>query len=539
MHDGAHRPPAAGPRGLLGLCAVLLLVVASGCASLPRDVVRPVSLAIAASPDTTLGRIAAASTPDPRLSGFRLVSWSVQALAMRLELAKRAERSLDVQYYVIHDDDTGRALLRALRDAALRGVRVRLLVDDLYTADTDPVLLGLAAYPNVEVRLFNPFPVGRNSLGARLTASLLDFGRVNHRMHNKLFIADGAMAVAGGRNIGNEYFMVHEEANYIDLDAFAAGAVVPRLAALFDQYWNSEHVFPVQSIVPPEEDAPALQATFERRTAGSGVPLPMPPAGARDVIGQRSITEELAEGRLQLIWAPAEAFADSPDKVIHHQRRWLPGARPADEPSVRRGLMNELLLGRQEVLLSSPYLVPNADVIEDIREGRLWGLTITLITNSLAATDEPLVHAGYRRYRREMLDLGVELYEVVPSRVRRGSDLGSFGQSIGRFHAKAAAVDGKVLFIGSLNFDPRSEKHNTELGLLIRSPELTQQLMRLAEIVKTEAAYRVRLNRDSGRIEWTLPGRAGGETLTEEPDSTWWQRLLLNIVAPLVPEDHL
>lgn len=201
--------------------------------------------------------------------------------------------------------------------------------------------------------------------------------------------------------------------------------------------------------------------------------------------------------------------------------------------------MNELLLGRQEVLLSSPYFVPNADVIEDIREGRLWGLTITVITNSLASTDEPLVHAGYRRYRREMLDLGVELYEIAPSRVSRGVNLGSFGQSIGRFHAKAAAVDGKVLFIGSLNFDPRSEKHNTELGLLIRSPELAQQLMRLAEIVKTEAAYRVRLNRDTGRIEWTLPGRAGGETLAEEPDSTWLQRLLLNIVGPLVPEDHL
>jgi len=389
------------------------------------------------------------------------------------------------------------------------------------------------------VRLFNPFPVGRNSLSARLMASLFDFGRINHRMHNKLLIADGVMAVAGGRNIGNEYFMVHEDANYIDLDAFATGAVVPTLAALFDQYWNSEHVFPVQSIVPPDEDAPARQATFERRTAVSTVPLPAPPAGALDVIGQRSIAEELADGRLHLIWAPAEAFADSPDKVIDHPRRWLPGARQADEPSVRRGLMDQLLLGREEVLLNSPYFVPNADVIEDIREGRLWGLTITIITNSLASTDEPLVHAGYQRYRREMLDLGVELYEIVPSRFSRGDKLGSFGQSIGRFHAKAAAVDGKVLFIGSLNFDPRSEKHNTELGLLIRSPELAQQLGRLAELVKTEAAYRVRLNRDTGRIEWTLPGRAGGETLTEEPDSTWLQRLLLNIVAPLVPEDHL
>ena len=178
--------------------------------------------------------------------------------------------------------------------------------------------------------------------------------------------------------------------------------------------------------------------------------------------------------------------------MINHTRRWLPGARREDKTTVRHGLMRELLLAREYVLVSSPYLVPNADVIEDIREGRLWGLQITIITNSLASTDEPLVHAGYRRYRDEMLDLGVQLYEIVPSRVTQAKNLGSFGRSIGRFHAKVAAIDDKVMFIGSLNFDPRSEKHNTELGLLIRSPELTAQLVKLAELVQNEAAYRVR-----------------------------------------------
>ena len=212
----------------------------AGCAGLPRDVQRPPSQAIAASADTDLGRIALASAPDRTRSGFRLLSWSAQSLAARIELIRRAQVSLDVQYYVIHDDETGRHLLRALRDAAERGVRVRLLVDDLYTAGTDPLLLGLAAYPNVEVRLFNPFPMGRDSLSARLTLSLFDLGRVNHRMHNKLLVADGAMAVAGGRNIGNEYFMVSGLANYIDLDAFAVGPIVAKLAALFDQYWNSD-----------------------------------------------------------------------------------------------------------------------------------------------------------------------------------------------------------------------------------------------------------------------------------------------------------
>ena len=533
--------PARG-RAWARIVLVLLFAALAGCAGLPRDVQRTASQAIPASPDTELGRIALASAPDRTLSGFRLLSWWTQSLQARIELVRRAQVSVDVQYYVIHDDVTGRHLLRALRDAAQRGVRVRLLVDDLYTAGTDPLLLGLAAYPNAEVRLFNPFPWGRNSLGARLAGSLFDLGRVNHRMHNKLLVADGAMAVAGGRNIGDEYFMAHGDANYIDLDAFAAGPVVAQLAALFDQYWNSEHVFPVQSIAVADRDHDGLRERFERWTDPLRSPPPQPaPKGATDLMKQRNVEEELAEGRIDLHWAAAEAFADAPDKVMHHSRRWLPGVR-RDEKTVRFGLMRELLLARKEVLLSSPYLVPNPEVIDDIREGRIWGLQITLITNSLASTDEPLVHAGYQRYRKQMVDLGVRLYEVVPSQVRQSKELGQpFGRSIGRFHAKAAAIDGETLFIGSLNFDPRSEKLNTELGLLIRSPALTQQLLKLADIVTTQAAYRVRLSPDKSELEWVLPNPRGGpETvLTREPDTSVFERFWLWLIGPLVPDDVL
>ena len=522
--------------------ALVLSAVAvfAGCAGLPRDVQRPPSQAIAASADTDLGRIALASAPDRTRSGFRLLSWSAQSLAARIELIRRAQVSLDVQYYVIHDDETGRHVLRALRDAAERGVRVRLLVDDLYTAGTDPLLLGLSAYPNVEVRLFNPFPMGRDSLSARLTLSLFDLGRVNHRMHNKLLVADGAMAVAGGRNIGNEYFMVSGLANYIDLDAFAVGPIVVKLAALFDQYWNSDTVFPVRSIAVPEGTDAEQRARFEALTdPARGAPPAPAPKYAKDIIEQRNVEEELAEGRLDLHWAEAEAFADSPEKVLGQARR-----APTDrrEPkTVRQGLMRELLLSRREVLVSSPYLVPNPEVIEDIREGRLWGVQITVITNSLASTDEPLVHAGYQRYRHAMLDLGVQLYEVVPSQVSRSKDLGTFGQSVGRFHAKAAAIDGEVLFVGSLNFDPRSEKLNTELGLFIRSPTLAAHLMHLGHLVTSQAAYRVRLAKDKSSLEWVLPSPAGGaETvLTSEPDTGFFERLWLQLIGPLVPEDVL
>jgi cardiolipin synthase C len=520
----------------LGGFVTLLL----GCAALPRDVQRVPSHAIGASADTELGRIARASAPDPTRSGFRLLSWSAQSLQARIELVRRAQVSLDVQYYVIHDDETGRHLLRALRDAAQRGVRVRLLVDDLYTAGTDPLLLGLAAHPNAEVRLFNPFPMGRDSLGARLTASLFDLGRVNHRMHNKLLIADGAMAVAGGRNIGNEYFMVSGLANYIDLDAFAVGPIVTQLAALFDQYWNSDIVFPVRSIAVPEGTDAEQRARFDALTdPARGAPPAPAPRYAKDISEQRNVEEELAEGRLDLHWAEAEAFADSPDKVLRHSRR--AATDRSEQKTVRQGLMRELLRSRREVLVSSPYFVPNAEVIEDIREGRLWGLQITIVTNSLASTDEPLVHAGYQRYRHAMLDLGVQLYEVVPSQVSRSKNLGTFGQSVGRFHAKAAAIDGEVLFIGSLNFDPRSDKLNTELGLFVRSPALAAQLMYLGNLVTSQAAYRVRLAKDKSSLEWVLPNPDGGaETvLTSEPDTGFFERLWLQLIGPLVPEDVL
>jgi putative cardiolipin synthase len=315
------------------------------------------------------------------------------------------------------------------------------------------------------------------------------------------------MAVAGGRNIGDEYFMVHDGANYIDLDAFAVGAVVQQLAALFDTYWNSQHVFRIQSIVRGDLRDTTLRERFELETMALNGRGPKPPApGDKDLLGQPGIGEELARGRLNLICAPAEAYADSPDKVLSH-------AQPrsaAEQPTVRKSLMAQLLLAREQVLLTTPYLVPDRTVLEDMAEGRTWGVSITIITNSLASTDEPLVHAGYRRYRTEMVDLGVRVYEVAPSRVQRSANLGSFGQSIGRFHAKTAAIVGKLMFIGSLNFDPRSDKHNTELGLLIHSPELTAQLLALAEVVKREAAFRVTLDeqRRSRRRCRAMAGRA-------------------------------
>ena len=430
-------------------------------------------------------------------------------------------------------------LLRALRDAAERGVRVRLLLDDLYTGGNDPLLLGLAAHPNVEIRLFNPFMVRFESVGARVAASLFDFGRVNHRMHNKLFIADGAMAVAGGRNIGDEYFMAHQGANYIDLDVFAVGAVLPTLAGLFDQYWNSEHVFPLEAIVPPDEPAEERRRRFEQATLAPGGPtLPGP---GNEGLGSAcpGSPRSSAAGRLDLIWAKAEAFADSPDKVIGHSTRVLGKPREhrpdrAPEPDDRAAAG----AARRGDQLALPGARPLGD-------GRHHG----------GAALEPADHArSPTRWRRPTSRWCTPATSATAPRCSTSAFACTrwrrAGSSAARTSARSASRSAasmprrrrstaSCMFIGSLNFDPRSEKHNTELGLLIHSPELTGQLLQLAELVISEAAYQVRLGPDRKSLEWHIRTDEGEQIFTEEPDTSWWQRTMLHLVGPFVPEGQL
>ncbi|MFO1217548.1 MAG: phospholipase D family protein [Burkholderiaceae bacterium] len=528
---------APGRRFARSACLVVLMeVLLGGCATLPDSVVRTPSAAIPASTDTPLGRLAAASTPDPALSGFRLMPAGPFALSTRIELARRAQRSLDLQYYTINNDATGRYLLRTLRDAAQRGVRVRLLKDDLYTAETDLLLLGLAAHRNVEVRLFNPFPAGRESLSTRLLASLFDFARVNHRMHNKLFIADGAMAVAGGRNIGNEYFTRHEVGNLIDLDVFATGAVVPQLASLFDRYWNSAAVFPLLSIVGADEPPAALRDSFERMTGPDSTPPPQPAQGT-DALGYGPLIEDLDDGRLGLIWGSAQAHADPPEKAFAMSRP-TEVSTAVDFDGVRLSVVEHARRARSEVVVVSPYLIPGRKGMEMIRQASERGVKLSILTNSLASTDEPLVHIGYRRYRADMLRLGVELYEFSPLHARRLLRRDLFGFAIGGLHTKMVVFDREDVFIGSLNFDLRSELHNTEMGLIVHSAELAREALRLAQGVKRQAAYRLRLAAD-GSIEWLDAGDDDGEVHGDEPETGIWLRLLLELLAPLAPEELL
>jgi len=534
-------PAAPGPRApslwlelgrLRPAPAFLVALLLAGCGTLPPQVERPESAALKPSLDSPLVRIAQASIPSPELSGFRLMPVGVYALDTRIQLARRAKHSLDLQYYLIQNDATGRLLLRNVRDAALRGVRVRLLVDDLYTSGGDPLFIGISAFPNVEVRLFNPFCCGRESLLNKYTASLADFGRLNHRMHNKLFIADGAMVVAGGRNIADEYFMRSMTDNFVDMDAFIVGAVVPQLAAIYDTYWNSAQVYPVQSIIHTDFNREQLQRSFNSLVdeGEQMMSLTLPPV---DILGYGPISEDLDAGRVGLIWGKATAFADSPAKVT------ATSDEMARSMSVSMNIMDMVMAARTEVVISSPYFIPGPRGVAAFGELRKRDVKVTILTNSLASNDEPLVHTGYARYRSELLKSGVDLYELSPTRILRNKRLMFPGMSVGRLHAKTAVFDRSKVFIGSMNLDPRSASKNTELGIIAEAPALAKEVIRVIHISKLQSAYRLRFGPDGQKLEWLTMDDEGDVVLSEEPDVTPFMRFQNMLLAPFVPEQQL
>ncbi len=521
--------PILSPLGALALLAALLV---AGCGTLPREVERPHSAAMKPSRDSPIVRVAEASLPSPELSGFRLLPDGFFALDARLELARRAQHSLDLQYYHIHNDKTGRLLLRQVRDAALRGVRVRLLVDDLYTTGADELFIGLAAVPNVEVRLFNPFCCGRGSLLGKFTASLGDFARLNRRMHNKLFIADGAIVVAGGRNIGDEYFLRSASNNFVDMDALIVGAVVPQLAGIFDTYWNSPQVYPVQSIIPTNLDREGLRRHFDGLVdeGEQMMSLALPPI---DILGYGPISEELDAERLGLVWGKAVAFADSPAKVT------AATDEIARSMSVSMNVMDRVMASMDEVVIVSPYFIPGKMGVREFSDLRKRNIKVTILTNSLGSNDVPLAHSGYARYRVELLRTGVDLYELSSTRIHRNERLMFPGMSLGRLHAKTAVIDRSMVFIGSMNLDPRSASKNTELGIIAESPQLAREVLRIIHISKLQSTYRLRLGSDGYSLEWLTTDGEREVVLSIEPDTSLFQRLKHFLLGPFIPEAQL
>jgi cardiolipin synthase C len=514
------------------ILACVLAVGLASCATLPPQGDRPASQALAPSTDSPLVRIARESAPEPSSSGFRLMPLGVYALDARIELIRRARSSLDVQYYLIQDDRSGRLFMRSLRDAALRGVRVRLLTDDLNTVGADPLFAGLGAFPNVEVRLFNPFCCARRSLATRFAASLADFGRLNHRMHNKLFIADGAIAVMGGRNIADEYFARGVTNNFVDMDVLLAGNVVDRLAGIFDIYWNSPQAYPVAAIVGEPGDRDDARVRFNH-LVDDGDQMKSVSVPPMDMLDQRPLAAELDAGRLSLASGKATAFADQPAKVM------ATSVEMARSMSVQMNVMDRVVLSTRRVVISSPYFVPGPMGAKEFADLTKRGVEVVILTNSLAANDVPLAHIGYARYRVGLVRSGVELYELGPAGFPRETWDAISGLSHGRLHAKVAVIDDSTVYIGSMNLDPRSESENTELGIFAQCPELARDVIRVIDATRLRNSYRLRFGHDGESLEWQVMGDPREPVLTSEPEVSPFVRFRNMLLGPFVPEQLL
>jgi phosphatidylserine/phosphatidylglycerophosphate/cardiolipin synthase-like enzyme len=524
-----------------------LSVLAAGCASLPPSGHEMPTQAIADYARTPIAAITAPALPTDGRSGFRLQPYGPNAFATRLELARLATRSLDVQYYLLQGDNAGRALMRELRDAAARGVRVRVLVDDLYTVGEDELLLGLAAHANVQVRLFNPFPGGRGSEITRFISSGREFDRVNRRMHNKLFVADNAAAVAGGRNMADEYVSNSLGRNFIDMDVFVAGPVVRELSGEFDHYWNSELVFPVQRIASSALGPAELRASFESATRDATAPkasaIPAdgrtehptdgePTSVSPDLVEMLNLPFELARHRLgPLLPAHARVLFDPLAKTEGWNER-----QDSITGTVTEGVIGWLETARTSIKMVSPYFVPSDKGVASLVRGRAQGVAVELVTNSLASTDEPVVYFGYWPHVRTLLKGGVEIRELSPSLSSKRHKLGLFGRRTGALHMKNVIVDRRQVFLGSMNLDQRSAKLNTELGLIIDSAEMARQLDAFTD---AGSFYRLRLNAQ-GDVEWVEDAGDGTPIVHDvPPETTAWQRFTLRLMGAFVPDSEL
>jgi len=489
----------------------MAMTLLSACASVDFDSPKSVSTAPtpASTADTYFGKqLVGVAEEHPDQAGFFPISDGIEALSTRLLMAERAERTIDAQYYLIKSDIVGNAFIRALLRAADRGVRIRLLIDDIFTKGYDAGMAGLVSHPNFEIRIFNPF--ARRS--ARFMDGITSFGRINRRMHNKSFTVDNQVTLIGGRNIADEYFGAREDAKFGDLDVLAIGPVVQDVSAMFDEYWNHERAAPVAAFAKMPDD-PA--AELQRVRAGleqsrQEIMNSIYAAAVRD-----QVLEYIETDTKPFIWAPYTLAVDSPDKSFK--------SKAADAASIVTPLRESLLSAEKEMVVISPYFVPLKTGIAAFTEVQNRGIQVTIITNSLAANNQSSVHAGYAPSRKPLLKAGVKIFEVRADADVAGSELMAASGAKATLHTKAFLVDRKELFIGSFNFDPRSANINTELGVIIRSPELAEQFSTRIAAVLPEQTFEVFLN-DKGKLRWRALENGEEVIYKKEPQTSWWQR---------------
>jgi len=508
----------------LATATALAALSITACSSLEPRPDLPVATAVPVSTGSALDRVIGdAEDRHPGQSGFRLVREGPEAFAIRSRTALAAGRSLDVQTYIWHNDATGSFLAGRLLEAADRGVKVRLLVDDMDARSKNYGFAALDAHPNIEARMFNPLKSRSGGLRAMFEA-VGSAKRINRRMHNKTWIADNRIAIVGGRNLGDEYFGASDEVNFVDLDFAMVGPIVRDASASFDRYWNSPAAYPMSILAPKEVNPQALQALRDRIAAQLGE------AGESrfaQELRESDAVQRLIAGDWPMLWSANYRFvSDDPMKALGKEG----GLGGSDVLAFMAPLLQK---SREDVTVISPYFVPGETGTKRLIEIDRSGSTVRILTNSLAANDVALVYGGYSETREELLEGGVELWELKPT---PGSSVKTsmFGSSGASLHTKALAVDSRAAFVGSYNLDPRSTSLNCEQGIFVESPEVATQLEEIFRVDSSGSqAWSVALV--DGKLQWS----DGSQTWDQSPQASGWKKFQAWLARVLPVESQL
>ena len=501
----------------------MIVLLLPSCASLPPLTNQSPSFAPSDTDATPIGLSATRQAAEnPGKSGFLVLGDGLEAYVARASLIKSAERSIDVQYYFIRYDFSGKAFMGLLTEAAERGVRVRVLLDDYYLGGKDDILLALDSHPNIEVRAFNPFPRNRS----RITNYVTKFNTVSRRMHNKSFIVDNQITIVGGRNVGDEYFAADTSIEFNDLDVLAIGPIVRNTSAAFDLYWNHKLSRNMRNLLGTEASAEETSDVVSELLSALTV---NPESDYIRAIKASELLQQITSDTLPLIWAESDLVVDSPDKLISDRSR--------TDLQIKQQIEDLLVSAKKELIIVSPYFIPGKKGSEILTALANKGVNVRILTNSAASNNVALVHAHYSRYRKRLLQGGVDVHEIkrIPDpETAFESDMLFTDLKTATLHAKSFVIDKKITYIGSLNMDARSVFENTEMGIVIHSPEIGKGLSDWFENNKQTIAYNVKLV--NNKLNW-IETSAGSEILfAKEPNTNWWSRFKYRMMGWLPVE---
>lgn len=519
-----------GQKIVLGIFSVLTLQFLAGCVKLPDNSDRKSSQVISDGENTRLGLAFNTQVEQhPGESGVILLGNGLDAFVGRAVLARMAEKSIDVQYYMFHQDTVGRLLIREFISAADCGVRVRLLIDDMYGEEADDVWSALASHPNIEVRLYNPFVRGHSKNLQFVT----QVKRVNHRMHSKTYTADNQVTIVGGRNIGDEYFNADKDLAFSDLDAMSIGSVVPEVSDEFNNYWNNRHSFPIATLLAGTDNADVPEDALNdlRNQLEEFYNQPQTLA-YRNAVEQSQLANSLRDKSAKFSFSEAKIIHDSAEKMTKEDDNWK-------EELLISQLAPYITRAKEEYILVSPYFVPGLRGADAICKLSQQGVRVRILTNSLASNDVAAVHTGYMRHRKQLLRCGVELYELNEQLKKVEGKLFTWlpGLSKSSLHAKTMAMDKNTMFVGSFNFDQRSLNINTEIGIVFDDPEIAAASSNNFDKHIDKVAFKVELIDDS--LRWTGTGEGGKQVVFDvEPYTSIWKRISVNLMRVL-PVDFM